>query len=221
MGRDSMRRVSESSPSHRADLARAIRWGITMSDLPRHDETAQGEPRRRPRDLSALVYVDEAIRLTTSRMPTIDPQAMRLNMSLTRVVNARARVSELAVTAGANWSWSAFRVMYAVWLFEPIEARDIARLLELNRQTVASAVASLRRAGMLEVDHAAATDGRLVPLRLTADGRAVVEPTILRQNRLAARWASVLEPDELDLLIGLLGRLAAPADDAEAADGLA
>ena len=61
-----------------------------------------------------------------------------------------------------GWSYSGFRVLYMIWLTEPVEARDLARFAGVSRQTTSTVLSTLEAARLVVRRQTSKTDRRLV-----------------------------------------------------------
>ena len=84
-------------------------------------------------DLDYWSFIDVAVERTSARLPGIDPQAMRLVLSLYRASNAMVYDLESAVHRPRGWSWPGFRVLFVLWLVAPLEAKRVAQLSGMSR----------------------------------------------------------------------------------------
>jgi DNA-binding MarR family transcriptional regulator len=161
-----------------------------------------------PGDLGFWSFVDYAVDRTAERMPGIDPLAMRMVMTLHRAASMIVYDIESSVHRPRGWSWPGFRVMFALWLAAPVEARRVAELTGMSRAAVSALVATLERDGLVAKDRAP-YDGRAVQLSLTAAGLDAITSDFRAHNDREQDWAAALTSDEQQTLIGLLDKLAA------------
>lgn len=161
-----------------------------------------------------LSFAGPAIDETAERLPGTDTSAMALVLLLTRVASGLTYDLESTVHRPAGWSWSAWRLLFTLWISGPVESRRAAELSGMSRAAVSSLANTLVGAGLLDRG-AGEGDGRSVVLSVSERGRAAVAETFRAHNAREAEWAGLLEPAELATLTSLLGRL---ADAAHAAD---
>ncbi len=168
-----------------------------------------------PEDLDYLSFVEYAIGKTKTELPAVDPVAMRLGLTLHRLVGALVYDWESTVHRPRGWSWGGFRVLFVLWLAGPLEARHTARLAGMSRAAASALVKTLERDGLVTrtpVPH----DRRAVEVSLTDDGRAAVTEAYLAHNARERAWAASLTPDEQNDLVGLLEKLTTGAAAATA-----
>ena len=158
-------------------------------------------------------FVDYAVGRTSERLPGIDPLAMRMVMTLHRAAGMVVYDIESTVHRPRGWSWPGFRVMFALWLAAPVEARRVAELTGMSRAAVSALVATLERDGLVAKERAP-YDGRAVQLTLTQAGLDAIASDFSAQNSREREWAAALTPDELKTLIALLDKLAAHSTSA-------
>ena len=160
-----------------------------------------------PDDLGFWSFIDYAVDRTRERMPGIDPLAMRMVMTLHRAASMIVYDIESSVHRPRGWSWPGFRVMFALWLAAPVEARRVAELTGMSRAAVSALVATLERDGLVAKEPAP-HDGRAVQLSLTAAGLEAISTDFRAHNDREQDWASALTRDEQQTLISLLDKLA-------------
>jgi DNA-binding MarR family transcriptional regulator len=157
-----------------------------------------------------------AVRTTKERRPDVDPRAISLSLTLARIAATHQYQSERLVHRERGWSYSGFRVLYMIWLTEPVEARDLARFAGVSRQTTSTVLSTLEAAHLVVRRQTSKTDRRLVSVRLTPRGRTAVNEAIGAQNAVESDWFSVLDSTEQaqlqDMLERVLTRIDRPAD---------
>jgi DNA-binding MarR family transcriptional regulator len=161
-------------------------------------------------DSTFLSFTQVAVRTTTERMPEVDRSAMTMVMLLHRVANSVVYDLESTVHRPAGWSWSAFRLLFTLWVAGPIESRRVAGLTGMSRAAVSSLTKTLSSAGLL-ARASDPNDGRAVVLSLTEQGSRALETAYRAHNRREAEWAHLLTADELATLNEVLTKLARAA----------
>lgn len=104
----------------------------------------------------------------------LDFSAMAVTSNLFRAANAVRNHFERTVLAQHNLSWTAFVVLWVVWIWEPIETRQIALEGGFSKATLTGVLVTLERRGWLARSRSA-TDGRLVEVDLTDEGRELMQ----------------------------------------------
>ena len=155
----------------------------------------------------ALAFVDRAVDDVPDRLEGIDREAMQLILLLHRVTNVVVYDLESRVHRPAGWSWSAFRAVFTLWVSGPLEPSRLAEMSGMSRQAVSSLVKTLEADGLI-ARTAAENDARSVVLSLTPTGTRKVMQVFREHNLRESDWAAMLDPDERDTMIRLLGKLA-------------
>ncbi|GAA1588770.1 MarR family transcriptional regulator [Actinomadura kijaniata] len=159
-----------------------------------------------PGELDFLSFVDFAVARTTAELPSVDADAMRLSLTLSRLASALVYDWESTVHRPRGLSWSGFRVLFVLWLAGPLEAKRAAVLTGMSRAAVSALVNTLERAGLVTrrpADH----DGRAVTLELTDAGHDAITGAFQEHNRRERVLADSLSKQERTQLIGLLEKL--------------
>ncbi|WP_199432251.1 MarR family winged helix-turn-helix transcriptional regulator [Qaidamihabitans albus] len=168
-----------------------------------------------PDELDYLSFVEYAVKKTSTRLPAIDAEAMRLVLTLHRVTSALVYDLESAVHRPRGLSWPGFRVLFVLWLTGPMESKRVAELSGMSRAAVSALVNTLERDGLVsrrQADH----DRRAVLLSLTDAGRETITNDYRAHNEREQAWAGTLSEAERRTLIGLLEKLMAGSAAAEA-----
>jgi DNA-binding MarR family transcriptional regulator len=161
----------------------------------------------------SLSFAGPAIDETAERLPGTDRSAMALVLLLTRVAGGLTYDLESTVHRPAGWSWSAWRLLFTLWISGPVESRRAAELSGMSRAAVSSLANTLSAAGLLDRGHG--SDGRAVILSLSDGGVDAVAETFRTHNARESEWAGLLDPADLAALTAILGRLADAAHEAD------
>lgn len=153
-------------------------------------------------------FVDYAIEQVGQRLPGVDPLAMRLVLTLHRAANMVTYDLESSVHRPRGWSWPGFRVLFAVWLTNPVEAKKVAELTGMSRAAVSALVNTLEKDGLISRQRAD-YDLRAVQLSLTDAGLEAITSAFRAHNEREQEWADSLSKEEQHTLIDLLSKLAA------------
>lgn len=97
-------------------------------------------------------------------------------MAVSNIYRAAAAIRqhfESSVLRGADLTWTAFVVLWAVWIWDETETRHAAEEAGISKGTLTGVVKTLEGRGLVERG-AHATDGRLVLLRLTGKGQELM-----------------------------------------------
>jgi DNA-binding MarR family transcriptional regulator len=156
--------------------------------------------------LDFWTFVDVAVDRASEQLPELDPDAMRLVLSLHRTVGMLVYDLEATVHRPRGLSWPGFRLLFALWIAGPLEVRRVAELAGMSRAAVSALVKTLERDGFLRrrpIEH----DRRLVELDLTEQGRTEIAKTFGVHNERERLWAEALSPEEQQTMIRLLRKL--------------
>ncbi|GAA3568941.1 MarR family transcriptional regulator [Amycolatopsis ultiminotia] len=132
--------------------------------------------------------------------------ATQVLLTLNRASNVVTYDLEAAVHRPRGRSWSAFRVLFVVWLAGPLEPSAAARLAGMSRAAVSNLAKTLVADGLLARtpgEH----DGRSVQLSLTGSGHREMVEVFAAQNEREAGWVEVLTEAEQRVLVLLLDKL--------------
>jgi DNA-binding MarR family transcriptional regulator len=159
-------------------------------------------------DDPALSLIDVAVEEVDRLIPDVNLDAMRMVLMLHRVTNAIVYDLESSVHRPAGWSWSAFRLLFTLWIAGPLESKDAAARTGMSRPAVSSLTKTLVAQKLIKREDSE-DDGRTVVLSLTAKGRRDLEVVYRQHNQREGEWADALSPDERATLHELLLKLAA------------
>jgi MarR family transcriptional regulator, 2-MHQ and catechol-resistance regulon repressor len=133
----------------------------------------------------------------------VNVRAMGVLTNVWRAAQALKTVAERTVLKEFGLSWASFSTLYIVWIWGPIETRDIARSQGVARATVTSAIDTLERKGLVQ-RQPHASDRRLVTVRLTERGSSTIESVYPQFNRVEAAIVEDLPVEEQERLADLL-----------------
>jgi DNA-binding MarR family transcriptional regulator len=159
-------------------------------------------------DLDFWTFVDAAVERARDRLPEIDPEAMRLILTLYRVTNMVIYDMESVVHRPRGWSYPGFRLLFTLWIAGPMEAKRAAELSGMSRQAVSALVRTLDRDGLVS-KVPAVHDRRAVRLSLTPAGETAISEAFVTHNGREKLWADSLSAEERDTLARLLAKLGA------------
>ena len=95
-------------------------------------------------------------------------------MAAAPVAMAAAPVAVVVtVLAEHDLSWTAFVVLWVVWIWEPVESRVIAEEGGFSKATLTGVMQTLEGRGLITRTRSS-KDGRLVLVKLTAKGRKMI-----------------------------------------------
>ena len=134
---------------------------------------------------------------------TLDYSAMAVASNLFRAANAVRNHFERTVLAEHNLSWTAFVVLWVVWIWEPIETRQIALEGGFSKATLTGVLVTLEGRGWLARSRSA-SDGRLVEVSLTEQGRELMTDLFPAFNGEEQRVVGPIDPARRDELAEML-----------------
>ncbi len=157
-------------------------------------------------DLDFWSFVDAAVEHAHKRLPEIDPEAMRLILTLYRVANMLVYDMESVVHRPRGWSYPGFRLLFTLWVAGPMESKRAAELSGMSRQAVSALVNTLDRDGLVSRTPDE-SDRRAVRLSLTEHGERELTEAFGVHNDRETLWAETLSSEERATLVRLLGKL--------------
>jgi DNA-binding MarR family transcriptional regulator len=157
-----------------------------------------------------LSFADIAPDRTVQRLPETNRSAMEMVLLLYRVTSTVVYDLESTVHRPAGWSWSAFRLLFTLWVAGPQEASRAAELSGMSRAAVSSLSRTLSAAGLLDRGPDE-RDRRGVVLSLSEAGTSRLEAALRVHNKRESEWAALLTPEELEVFNTVLAKLARAA----------
>lgn len=133
----------------------------------------------------------------------VDVTAMAVVTNIWRAAQAMKSKMERTILREHHLTWASFSTLYNVWIWGPIETRDLARSQGVSRATVTSTVDTLARRGLVRrgTDE---RDRRLVTVELTPAGHACMQRVYPHFNRGEAEIVADLDKNERETLAHLL-----------------
>jgi len=133
----------------------------------------------------------------------LDFRAMAAVSNLFRASVAVRRRMEAEVLASDRLSWTAFVVLWVLWVWGEIESRDLAAAVGISRPTATGVVTTLE-SRRLARRRRGTSDRRLVLVSLTPAGRRTIERLFPRFNQEEAAVTAHLTPAQQEALAALL-----------------
>ena len=156
-------------------------------------------------DSSGLVRAERDIRARIGNQP-LDFGSMAAISNIYRAATTVRNHMEQTVLAVHDLSWAAFTVMWVLWIWGEQETRHVAEEAGVTKGTLTGVVNTLERRGLvLRSRHP--DDGRLVLVRLSPRGVAVIEELFPRFNEQEAFASSALTAREKEQLAHLLRKV--------------
>lgn len=136
----------------------------------------------------------------------IDLDTFAAMFDLFRVSSRLISDLESTVHRPRGLSIAGFRILFTVWVFGSLEPRELARLAGVSTAAVSGVVTTLERKGLVEkLRHD--DDRRLVSVRPTARGRALLGEAYRAQNAREQELFADLSADELEVFTSLLRKM--------------
>jgi MarR family transcriptional regulator, organic hydroperoxide resistance regulator len=120
----------------------------------------------------AISDVEKRVEAKLGGLPVHHDQ-MAVVANIYRAAAAIRQHVENSVLRGSDLTWTAFVVLWVVWIWGESETRHVAEEAGISKGTLTGVARTLQSRGLIRrVDHA--TDGRLVLLALTDEGEALM-----------------------------------------------
>ncbi len=133
----------------------------------------------------------------------LDFRAMAVVSNLFRSSAAIRRHMEAKVLASDRLSWTSFVVLWVLWVWGDLEARELAAAVGISRPTGTGVVKTLEARGYVR-RRRGASDGRMVIVSLTVQGRRKIEHLFPRFNAEEVAVTDHLPPDQQESLATML-----------------
>lgn len=153
---------------------------------------------------------EEADVLTRVAALPVDLASMAVASNIWRAAQALRAHLERTVLRGEDLSWGGFSLLFNLWVWGPMETRDVASSVGCSRPTVTGLVTTLERRGLLRRTRHE-RDGRLVVVGLTDEGLRVIEELFPRFNEGESAVTGGLSGEEKSTLAHLLRRVVVTA----------
>lgn len=156
-------------------------------------------------DEADLLRVERDVQAKVGELP-VDLEALAAVSNVFRTASAARSHLERAVLAEAGLSFTAFTVLWVLWVWGEQESRHLAAEAGITKGTLTGVVSTLVRRGLVERQphHA---DGRLVLVRATPRGEALMDELYPRFNVQEAAITAGLDREERRQLARLLRRV--------------
>lgn len=143
-------------------------------------------------------------------------EQMRAAANLHRAAAAVRLHFENSVLRGPDLTWTAFVVLWVVWIWDEQETRHVAAEAGITKGTLTGVVKTLEARGLVtRTRHA--TDGRLVLLSITAEGAALMKEIFPAFNAEEVFVTQPLAPTDCatlaDLLRAIIAQLEAHGEE--------
>ncbi|MBB4920934.1 MarR family winged helix-turn-helix transcriptional regulator [Streptosporangium saharense] len=153
----------------------------------------------------SLTETEEAVGRRLGSIP-IRREALAAVSNLHRAATAVRQHLENSALRVADLTWSAFVVLWVVWIWEEIETRHVAAEAGISKGTLTGIIKTLESRG-LAIRSQHPDDGRLALLRLTPEGVALMEKLFPAFNDEEAFVVADLDAEEALTLAESLRRI--------------
>jgi DNA-binding MarR family transcriptional regulator len=147
----------------------------------------------------------------------LDFASMAAVANVFRVASAARTHLERTVLADVGLSFTAFTVMWVLWVWGEMETRELAVDAGITKGTLSGVIGTLERRDLV-TRRRVAGDGRLVRVALRRRGDALMASLFARFNRGEARIVAALDADESRQLACLLRKVLRSMEDEETGD---
>ena len=142
----------------------------------------------------------------------IDFRALAVSSNLFRAENAARNHLQRVVLDEWKLSWSAFVVLWVVWVWGGAETRVIAEEAGFSKATLTGVLKTLEKRG-LAARSRSSRDGRLVDVELTNEGWKLMETLFPRFNQQERYLVEALSLEEQEQFAEMLRRITVRAQD--------
>lgn len=126
---------------------------------------------------------------------SLDFDSMAIVSNLFRAANAVRNHFERTVLLSNDLSWTAFVVLWVTWIWEPIETRQIAEEGGFSKATLTGVLGTLEGRGFVTREKSD-TDGRLVLVKMTYEGRKLMDGLFPKFNKQEQAVSGAIPADQ-------------------------
>jgi MarR family transcriptional regulator, 2-MHQ and catechol-resistance regulon repressor len=136
----------------------------------------------------------------------VDELALAVASNIWRTAQMFKLKMERDILREYDLTFASFSTLFIVWIWGPIETREIARSQAVTKATVTSNVSKLESQGFVK-RRDSKTDRRLVTVELTGKGKRLIEWVFPKFNQGEVEVAKSLTEEEQDMLAHLLRKV--------------
>jgi MarR family transcriptional regulator, 2-MHQ and catechol-resistance regulon repressor len=136
----------------------------------------------------------------------IDELALAVASNIWRSAQLFKLKMEREILREHDLTFASFSTLFIVWIWGPIETREIARSQAVTKATITSTVSKLESQGLVKRS-GSKIDKRLVTVELTGKGKRLIEWVFPKFNQGEVEVASSLSEEEQDTLAHLLRKV--------------
>jgi len=146
-------------------------------------------------DRRTLAETEQATREKVQHLP-LDFAASHATLSVYRAANAvRAHLTNTVLRPN-DLTWTGFLVLWTLWIWDSMETRDVAESVGISKGTLTGVAKTLVARELIE-RVPSTVDRRLVSLRLSTAGIALMERIYPEFNRAESHVVSDIKSDDL------------------------
>jgi len=162
-------------------------------------------PHAASQDYRTLTATEAAVSERLSGM-ALDMPAMAAVSNVYRAAGAIRNHFEHTVLAPYNLTWTAWVVLWVIWIWEEIETRHVAAEAGISKGTLTGVAGTLEKMGLIE-RRTHPEDGRRVLLRLSPAGLQLMTELFPVFNKQEALVVQSLSPEEIRVLAAALRKI--------------
>jgi MarR family transcriptional regulator, 2-MHQ and catechol-resistance regulon repressor len=136
----------------------------------------------------------------------VDELALAVASNIWRTAQVFKLKMEREILREHDLTFAGFSTLFIVWIWGPIETREIARSQAVTKATVTSTVSKLESQGFVK-RRDSTIDRRLVTVELTGKGKRLIEWVFPKFNQGEVEVAKSLSEEEQDALAHLLRKV--------------
>jgi MarR family transcriptional regulator, 2-MHQ and catechol-resistance regulon repressor len=136
----------------------------------------------------------------------IDELALAVASNIWRSAQMFKLKMEREILREHDLTFASFSTLFIVWIWGPIETREIARSQAVTKATITSTVSKLEQQGLVK-RRDSKVDKRLVTVELTGKGKRLIEWVFPKFNQGEVEIAESLTEEEQDTLAHLLRKV--------------
>ena len=184
------------------------------TDAPGAGDEAACHPHEASQDYRTLSATEAAVSERLSGM-ALDMPAMAAVSNVYRAAGAIRNHFEHTVLAPYNLTWTAWVVLWVVWIWEEIETRHVAAEAGISKGTLTGVAGTLEKMGLLE-RRTHPEDGRRVLLRLSPAGLRLMAELFPMFNKQEALVVQSLSAEEIRVLAAALRKIVVDVENGPA-----
>lgn len=163
-------------------------------------------------DRHSLAETEQATRERVQHLP-LDFAASHALLSLYRAANAVRSHLTNNVLRPHDLTWTGFLVLWTLWIWDSMETREVAESVGISKGTLTGVAKTLAARGLVE-RIPSTTDRRLVNLKLTRTGLALMDEIYPEFNKAESTIVGAVDARQLDVMTSALRTLVETSEQA-------